>query len=83
MNNEAYNPFVNAQRQFDRIAEMLGLEQSVRNLLRIPMHEYHFSIPVRMDDGKVTVFRGYRIRHNDARGPGKGGIRFHPIDSID
>lgn len=83
MSNEAYNPFVNAQRQFDRIAELLGLEQSVRNLLRIPMHEYHFSIPVRMDDGKVTVFRGYRIRHNDARGPGKGGIRFHPNDSID
>lgn len=83
MSNEAYNPFVNAQRQFDRIAELLDLEQSVRNLLRIPMHEYHFSIPVRMDDGKVSVFRGYRIRHNDALGPGKGGIRFHPNDSID
>ncbi len=83
MSNEAYNPYVNAQRQFDRIAELLGLQQPVRDLLRIPMREYHFSIPVRMDDGQVSVFRGFRIQHNDARGPGKGGIRFHPNDTVD
>jgi glutamate dehydrogenase len=83
VSNEAYNPYVNAQRQFDRIAELLGLENPVRELLRMPMREYHFSIPVRMDDGKVEVFRGYRVQHNDARGPGKGGIRFHPNDTID
>jgi glutamate dehydrogenase len=83
VSNEAYNPYVNAQRQFDRIAELLGLEKPVRDLLRMPMREYHFSIPVRMDDGKVEVFRGYRVQHNDARGPGKGGIRFHPNDTID
>jgi glutamate dehydrogenase len=83
VNNEAYNPYLNAQRQFDRIAELLGLPQPVRDLLRIPMREYHFSIPVRMDDGQVAIFRGFRIQHNDARGPGKGGIRFHPNDTID
>jgi glutamate dehydrogenase len=83
VSNEAYNPYVNAQRQFDRIAEMLGLPRPVRDLLRMPMREYHFSIPVRMDDGKVSIFRGFRIQHNDARGPGKGGIRFHPNDTID
>jgi glutamate dehydrogenase len=83
VSNEAYNPYVNAQRQFDRIAELLGLQQPVRDLLRIPMREYHFSIPVRMDDGKVAIFRGFRIQHNDARGPGKGGIRFHPNDTVD
>jgi glutamate dehydrogenase len=83
VNNEPYNPYVNAQRQFDRIAEMLDLPQSVRDLLRVPMREYHFTIPVRMDDGKVSIFRGFRIQHNDARGPGKGGIRFHPNDTID
>ncbi|MGE5221939.1 MAG: Glu/Leu/Phe/Val family dehydrogenase [Omnitrophica WOR_2 bacterium] len=83
MSNEAYNPYVNAQRQFDRIAELLGLQPAVRDLLRVPMREYHFSIPVRMDDGKVAIFRGFRIQHNDARGPGKGGIRFHPNDTVD
>jgi glutamate dehydrogenase len=83
VNNEPYNPYVNAQRQFDRIAEMLDLPQSVRDLLRVPMREHHFTIPVRMDDGKVSIFRGFRIQHNDARGPGKGGIRFHPNDTID
>jgi glutamate dehydrogenase len=83
VNNEAYNPYLNAQRQFDRIAELLGLPQPVRDLLRVPMREYHFSIPVRMDDGQVAIFRGFRIQHNDARGPGKGGIRFHPNDTID
>jgi glutamate dehydrogenase (NAD(P)+) len=46
------------------------------------MREYHFSIPVHMDDGSVKVFRGYRIQHNDARGPAKGGIRFHPLETV-
>jgi glutamate dehydrogenase len=83
VNNEAYNPYLNAQRQFDRIAELLGLPQPVRDLLRMPMREYHFNFPVRMDDGQVVIFRGFRIQYNDARGPGKGGIRFHPNDTID
>ncbi|MBN2491276.1 MAG: Glu/Leu/Phe/Val dehydrogenase [Planctomycetes bacterium] len=79
----AFNPFEMARAQFDRIAELIGLDEAARELLRNPMREYHFNIPVRMDDGKVKVFRGFRVQHNDARGPGKGGIRFHPQETID
>ena len=83
MNVTPYNPFETAQRQFDRIAALLDLDRAARDLLRVPIREYHFSIPVRMDDGSVKVFRGFRVQHNDARGPGKGGIRFHPQETID
>ncbi len=83
MDNQPYNPFTTAQAQFDRIADLLKLDQPVRDLLRIPMREYHFSIPIRLDDGRARVFRGFRIQHNDARGPGKGGIRFHPQETVD
>ncbi len=81
--DKSYNPFNAAQAQFDRVAEMLSLEPGVRELLRNPMREYHVSIPVRMDDGTVRIFKGFRVQHNDARGPGKGGIRFHPHETID
>ena len=78
MDNKSYNPFEVAQKQFDRAADLLELDKASRDLLRNPLREYHFSIPVRMDDGSVNIFRGFRVQHNDARGPGKGGIRFHP-----
>jgi glutamate dehydrogenase (NAD(P)+) len=78
-----FNAFKMAQQQFDAIAEKLDLDQGTREFLRNPMREYHFSIPVKMDDGTVKVFRGFRVLHNDARGPGKGGIRFHPQETID
>jgi len=81
--NDSYNPFAMAQQQFDHAADLLGLDQPVRDFLRQPMREYHFNIPVRMDDGTVRVFRGFRVQHNDARGPGKGGIRFHPHETAD
>jgi len=83
MSGKAFNPFVMAQMQFDKAAEFLNLDQGTRDLLRNPMREYQFNIPVRMDDGKVKIFRGFRVQHNDARGPGKGGIRFHPQETID
>ena len=83
MKNKAFNPFEMAQAQFDKVADILGLDQGTRELLRQPMREYHFSIPVRMDDGTVRIFRGFRVQHNDARGPNKGGIRFHPQETID
>jgi len=79
----AFNPYEMARAQFDRIADMIGLDDGARQFLRTPMREYHFSIPVHMDDGKVQVFQGFRSQHNDARGPGKGGIRFHPEETID
>ncbi len=83
MNDTAYNFFEITQRQFDRIADQLKLDRAARELLRVPMREYFFSIPIRMDDGSVRVFRGSRVQHNDARGPGKGGIRFHPHEVPD
>jgi glutamate dehydrogenase len=83
MTGESFNPFTMAQIQFDRIADMLDLSAAMRDFLRYPARECQFSIPVRMDDGQVKIFRGFRIRHNDARGPGKGGLRFHPQATID
>jgi len=83
MNNSGFNPFEMAQGQFDSVADTLGLDSSIRDLLRNPLREYQFSIPVRMDDGATQVFRGFRVQHNDARGPCKGGIRFHPAETID
>jgi glutamate dehydrogenase len=83
MNDKPYNPFEVAQEQFDRTAGVLGLDQAARDLLRYPIREYRFSIPLRMDDGQVRIFRGFRVQHNDARGPAKGGVRFHPQQTID
>jgi glutamate dehydrogenase (NAD(P)+) len=83
MNNKPYNLFENTQMQFDRIADNLQLDQATRDLLRSPMREHQFSIPIRMDDGTVRIFRGSRIQHNDARGPGKGGIRYHALETVD
>ncbi len=83
MNNGAYNPYQHAQAQFDQVAEMVNLDDTTRQLLRQPMREYHFLIPVKMDDGSTKVFQGYRVQHNDARGPAKGGIRFHPQETAD
>ncbi|MFO7732046.1 MAG: Glu/Leu/Phe/Val dehydrogenase [Candidatus Aminicenantes bacterium] len=80
---KGFNPYEMAQKQFDSVADLLELDQATRDLLRQPLREYHFSIPVRMEDGSVRVFRGFRCQHNDARGPCKGGIRFHPQETID
>ena len=83
MAKEGYNPFKMAQQQFDRVADMLELDEAAREMLRNPRREYHFTIPVKMDDGSTKVFKGFRVQHNDARGPSKGGIRFHPQETID
>ncbi len=58
-----------AQAQFDKVADQLQLDDSVREILRYPAREFHLRIPVRMDDGKVRVFHGFRVQHNDARAP--------------
>ena len=77
------NPFEMAQQQFDHVADQLDLADNVRKILRMPLREYHFQIPVQMDDSSMQVFRGYRVHHNDAIGPCKGGIRFHTAETID
>jgi len=83
MPTATYNPFENAQMQFDNVAEILELDSGMRELLRQPMLETHFTIPIKMDDGSTRIFKAFRIRHNDARGPAKGGIRFHPHETAD
>jgi glutamate dehydrogenase len=77
------NAFEMAQRQFDHVADLLKLDPQVRAILRWPLREFHFRIPVLMDDGTIRVFEGFRVQHNDARGPNKGGIRFHPAETVD
>ena len=83
MAKETINAFDMAQQQFDHVADLLHLDPPVREFLRWPMREFHFRIPVRMDDGNIRVFQGYRVQHNDARGPNKGGLRFHPSETVD
>lgn len=80
---ETTNAFKIAQSQFDHVAGLLHLEPDVAELLRWPRREFKFQIPVRMDDGSQKVFFGYRVQHNDSRGPTKGGIRFHPSETMD
>ena len=79
----ASNPFEVALEQFDRAADILDLDPGLRETLRRPKRQLIVSIPVRMDDGSVRVFEGYRVQHNIARGPAKGGIRYHPQVSLD
>jgi glutamate dehydrogenase (NAD(P)+) len=77
------NPFTIAQAQFDEAAERLGLDEGMRQFLRWPQREFHLTLPVRMDDGRHRVFHGYRVQYNSARGPTKGGLRWHPDETID
>ncbi len=77
------NLFEQAQQQFDQAAEVMGLERAAREMLRWPQREFRFQIPVRMDDGSIKVFFGFRVQHNNARGPAKGGIRFAADETLD
>ena len=80
---ENQNPFIIAQRQLDDAAKELGLEEDIHELLRWPMRELKVTLPVRMDDGSTRIFHGFRIQYNTARGPAKGGIRWHPDETVD
>ncbi len=80
---EILNPYHVAVAQFDEAAERLGLSQSLRAILRKPKRELIVNFPVRMDNGDVEMFTGYRVQHNINRGPAKGGIRFSPEVSLD
>jgi glutamate dehydrogenase len=81
--SDPINAFQIAQRQFDNVAKLLNLDPQVGEILRWPAREFKFQIPVKMDDGTLRVFTGYRVQHNDVRGPAKGGIRFHPSETLD
>jgi len=80
---EELNPFKIAQAQLDEAAELLDLDSGTHEMLRWPMRELHITIPVKMDDGTTKVFQGFRVHYNDSRGPTKGGIRWHPEETID
>ncbi|NTV60215.1 MAG: Glu/Leu/Phe/Val dehydrogenase [Chlorobiaceae bacterium] len=77
------NPFTVAQQQLDEAAAYMKLPASAHEMLRWPLRELHIMIPVRMDDGNTKIFQGFRVQYNDARGPCKGGIRYHPAETID
>ena len=77
------NPFEMAQQQLLDCAKILKLDQSVVNVLMQPQRQIQVSIPVKMDDGTTKVFQGFRVQYNNALGPYKGGIRFHPDETID
>jgi glutamate dehydrogenase (NAD(P)+) len=80
---EDLNPFRIAQIQFDMAAEFLKLDPGLRQILRTPKRILEVSIPTKMDNGQVKVLTGYRVQHNVSRGPGKGGVRFHPNVTLD
>ena len=77
------NPFKIAQEQLDEAAEKLGLDKATHDLLRWPMREFRFTLPIKMDSGQTRIFHGYRVQYNNARGPTKGGLRWHPDETID
>lgn len=82
-NDKPFNLFEMAQKQFDHCADLLNLDAPVREFLRLPMREYQFSLPVRLDNGDTKILRGYHVQYNDSRGPTKGGVRFHPLETLD
>jgi glutamate dehydrogenase (NAD(P)+) len=80
---EHINLFENVNRQFDEAADILAMAPEVREVLKTPYREVAVALPIRMDDGSLKVFHGYRVQHNGVRGPQKGGIRFHPEVDLD
>jgi glutamate dehydrogenase (NAD(P)+) len=81
--SEELNPFAIAQHQLDQAAGIMSLDPATHELLRWPLRELHVTLPVRMDDGTTQIFHGFRVQYNDSRGPTKGGIRYHPEETID
>ncbi|MCS7251056.1 MAG: Glu/Leu/Phe/Val dehydrogenase [Anaerolineae bacterium] len=77
------NPFEIVQKQLDEVAQVMGLEPHIHEMLRWPKLEIQVTFPARMDDGSIRIFRGFRVQYNDARGPAKGGIRYHPQETLD
>ena len=80
--SENLDPFEIALKQLNKAAEVMKLDRQALELLSSPMNIFQFSIPVKMDDGKTKVFQGFKVRYNNARGPAKGGIRFHPDETL-
>ncbi len=82
-NNSTYNPWHAAMQVFDNAADLLQLEDGVRNRAKFPERELTVNFPAKLRDGRIQMFTGYRVQHNTARGPAKGGLRYHPNVSLD
>lgn len=82
-NETQLTPFEEVNLFYDRAAQRIGLSQGVFEMLRRPWRELQVQVPVRMDDGRLEIFTGYRVQHNGARGPYKGGVRYHPAADLD
>jgi glutamate dehydrogenase/leucine dehydrogenase len=82
-NSSTINPFETAKQQVDIVADLIGLDKGVTEVLKHPKRELTVNFPVRMDDGSYRVFTGHRVQYNMARGPTKGGIRYHPQVTLD
>ena len=80
---EKASVYENVTRQFDKAADLMGLDPEIRKILSKTTNEIIVNFPVRMDDGRIEMFRGYRVQHNNVLGPYKGGLRFHPAVNID
>jgi glutamate dehydrogenase (NAD(P)+) len=80
---ESYNSFAVAQQHVTEAAKLLHLDEATIELLRWPQREFAFTLHMKLDSGKTKIFHAYRVQHNHARGPAKGGIRFHPEETID
>ena len=80
---EELSPLKNVQKQIKNVCEKLGLEDSIYEILKEPERVLEVSIPVKMDDGTVQTFTGYRAHHSTILGPAKGGVRFHPNVTLD
>ena len=80
---DSNNPFEIAMQNFDTAADKLGLEENMRNRIKHPARAMIVSVPVRMDDGNIRRFEGYRVQHSTMRGPAKGGVRYHPQVNLD
>jgi glutamate dehydrogenase (NAD(P)+) len=78
-----HNPFESMMARFDRAAQLMNLDPDLYAVMRVPNREIKVYIPVRMDSGRIEVFEGYRVQHNFARGPAKGGIRYAPDVTLD
>jgi glutamate dehydrogenase (NAD(P)+) len=83
MANEEYNPYMTAQSHVDRVGKMMGMDQDMIDILRVPRRELIVHMPVKMDSGSIQMFTGFRVQHSSARGPCKGGIRYHPNVTLD
>ena len=78
-----HNAFAVAQAQLDEVSDLISLDETTHELLRFPQREFAARLPVEMDDGSTQIFQAFRVQYNTARGPGKGGVRWHPDETID